>query len=68
MIDTTTLEIKENNYLDKIDLVLIMSVEPGLGGQSFIENSYETSQYKKKYSDAIEKAIVQIKDGGEYEI
>lgn len=35
---------------------------------SIIENSYETSQYKKKYSDAIEKAIVQIKDGGEYEI
>lgn len=29
------------NYLDKIDLVLIMSVEPGLGGQSFIENSYD---------------------------
>lgn len=28
-----------NKYLDKIDLVLIMSVEPGLGGQTFIENS-----------------------------
>ena len=30
-----------NNYLDKIDLVLIMSVEPGYGGQSFIENSLD---------------------------
>ena len=27
--------------LDKIDLVLIMSVEPGFGGQSFIEGSTE---------------------------
>ena len=28
-------------YLDKIDLVLIMSVEPGLGGQIFIPNVIE---------------------------
>ena len=26
-------------YLDKIDLVLVMSVKPGLGGQEFIMNS-----------------------------
>ena len=28
-------------YLDKIDLVLIMSVEPGFGGQEFLPNSLE---------------------------
>lgn len=28
-------------YLKDIDLILIMSVEPGFGGQSFIENSLE---------------------------
>lgn len=28
------------NLLDKIDLVLIMSVEPGKGGQQFIESTY----------------------------
>lgn len=29
---------------------------------SIIENSYETTQYKKKYSDAIDKAIAQMKE------
>lgn len=28
-------------YLDKIDLVLVMSVEPGFGGQSFLHNQLE---------------------------
>ena len=28
-------------YIDKIDLVLIMSVEPGYGGQKFIEKTME---------------------------
>lgn len=29
---------------------------------TIIENSYETTQYKKKYSDAIDKAIAQMKE------
>ena len=29
------------NYLDKIDLVLIMSVIPGAGGQEFIPSTFE---------------------------
>ena len=35
-------------YLDKIDLILIMSVEPGLGGQLFIEGTTERLDNIKK--------------------
>lgn len=35
-------------YLDKIDLVLIMSVEPGKGGQPFIESSLDKVKELKK--------------------
>lgn len=33
-----------------------------------IENSYDTIQYKKKYSNAIDKAITQMKEGKQREI
>jgi len=54
--DTKVSEIIK--YLPFIDLVLIMSVEPGKGGQLFIENSIdkinELKRYKDKYSFVIE--------------
>lgn len=39
---------KLKKYLDDIDLILVMSVEPGFGGQSFIENTYNRISEIKK--------------------
>ena len=47
-------------YLDKIDLVLIMSVEPGFGGQEFIPSTLEKAKQIKK----INKTITIEMDGG----
>lgn len=56
------------NVLDDIitdlDLVLIMSVNPGFGGQSFIENTYsKIEQLKKLIQLKNSKALIEI-DGG----
>ena len=47
-------------YLDKIDLVLIMSVEPGFGGQKFMPNSLIKAQELKLINPNITLEI----DGG----
>lgn len=52
------------DLLDKIDLVLIMSVEPGKGGQEFIENSLDKI---RKLKEEIMKRNLNVKisvDGG----
>ena len=36
-------------YLKYLDLILVMSVYPGLGGQSFIESSVEKVKFLKEY-------------------
>ena len=48
-------------YLDKIDLVLIMTVEPGFGGQEFIHDCAMKIPYIKE--NATESLIIQV-DGG----
>lgn len=51
-------------YLDKVDLVLVMSVEPGFGGQSFIENSLDKIKELRKYIDENKLNVLIEVDGG----
>lgn len=51
-------------YLDKIDLVLIMSVEPGLGGQPFIESTYEKIKVLKEKIKKEKLSTMISVDGG----
>ena len=48
-------------YLDLVDMVLIMTVEPGFGGQEFMSDCAEKIKFIKQM--ASEKLIIQV-DGG----
>ncbi len=51
-------------YLQNLDLVLIMSVEPGFGGQSFIESTYDKiTALKNALSRQNTDCIISV-DGG----
>jgi ribulose-phosphate 3-epimerase len=50
--------------LDKIDLVLIMSVNPGFGGQSFIPSALDKLRIARQRIDASGRAIRLEIDGG----
>ena len=52
------------NVIDDIDLVLIMSVNPGFGGQSFIESSLKKVEKVRKMIDSSGKDIKLEIDGG----
>ena len=50
--------------LGDLDLVLVMSVNPGFGGQKFIENTYtKVTALKKLITEKKSKALIEI-DGG----
>lgn len=51
-------------YLNEMDLVLIMSVEPGFGGQSFMEDQLEKVRTLRKYIDEHNLQVRIEIDGG----
>jgi len=59
----TPIRVLEDVILD-LDLVVLMSVNPGFGGQSFIENTYKkVLQLKDLIEKSGSKALIEI-DGG----
>lgn len=53
-----------SEIVPEVDLILIMSVHPGFGGQSFIEDSYQKIRdLKEMILKANSKALIQV-DGG----
>ena len=59
----TSISLLKDILLD-VDLVLIMSVNPGFGGQSFIENTYNKIEtLKKMRSESGSNFIIEV-DGG----
>ncbi len=51
-------------YLNQIDLVLVMSVEPGFGGQSFIEESLNKISELREFIDNHNLSCLIEVDGG----
>ena len=58
--DTQVSEIKD--YLDRLDYILVMSVNPGFGGQGFIESTLEKMQLLSELS--LEHDFIVGVDGG----
>lgn len=59
---TSVDEIKK--YLPYLDMVLVMSVEPGFGGQSFMENSIDKVKELKELKDKFGYSYLINIDGG----
>jgi hypothetical protein len=52
------------NVMDKLDMILLMSVNPGFGGQSFIPQTLEKCRQVRQLIDASGKDIRLEIDGG----
>lgn len=60
--DTPVSEIER--YLEHVDLILVMTVQPGFGGQKFRENGPEKISRIRKMADATGRRILVSVDGG----
>lgn len=54
-----------DKWLEQLDLILVMSVEPGFGGQKFMPSSIAKCEYlsKKKAEMGLQELIIEV-DGG----
>ncbi|MDA8596012.1 ribulose-phosphate 3-epimerase [Flavobacteriaceae bacterium] len=52
------------DIISDLDIVLIMSVNPGFGGQSFIENTYKKVQQVKNMVEYYQADVIIEVDGG----
>ena len=53
-----------DNLMDLVDLILVMSVNPGFGGQSFIESQLKKIEAARKRIEATGRDIALEVDGG----
>ena len=51
-------------YIDLTDMILIMTVEPGFGGQSFIMDAVENIKYAKALTSTLDRYVPIEVDGG----
>jgi ribulose-phosphate 3-epimerase len=51
-------------YLEKCDLILVMTVEPGFGGQKFMENMMPKVRKLRSMLDEVNPACLLEVDGG----
>ncbi len=51
-------------YLERLDLVLVMSVEPGFGGQSFLASAYDKIVYYDQFRHEYDLDYLIEVDGG----
>ena len=64
LVDVLVLQLKVQPYLNQIDLLLIMTVNPGYGGQSFITNMVSKIQRIRTLLDTIGSDSELEVDGG----
>ena len=53
-----------DDYIDLLDMILIMTVEPGFGGQSLIPEALDNARYAKTLIDRSGREILLEADGG----
>jgi ribulose-phosphate 3-epimerase len=64
VLNPSTHESVLSHIIDMVDLILVMSINPGFGGQSFLETQLPKIQALRKMIDATGRDIMLEVDGG----